>query len=137
MRSCGCLLGHRDPFAAEGMDVDELDADACRSVIAENRHGRVVYTYAELPVAPDVDYLDLGDRLLLCLPGDSELISELSGQVVALLVEEDYEQYLRHSVLLTGLCLPLDSDAGVGSEVESVYFSLHSILVRGRRSRLR
>jgi hypothetical protein len=135
MRSCGCVLGHRDPLATAGMDVDELDADTCRSVIAQNRIGRVVYTYREMPVAAHVDYLDLGDRLLLSLPGDSELIAELSGHVIALLVEEDYERYLRHSVLLTGACLPLGSDDEAGSTAETVYFALHSTLVRGRRSR--
>ena len=48
MRSSAGLLSRDDPLAAAGMDINELDAAVCRSVIADNELGRVVYTYREI-----------------------------------------------------------------------------------------
>ena len=136
MRSSGTLVAPSDSAVRRNMDINELDVDACRTVIAENRLGRVVYTYQAMPAAAPVHYLNLGDRLLLTLPQGSELIAELSGQVVALLVEDDHE-CLRHSVLLTGLCLPSGAAPASSTADETMYLELHSPLLRGRRHRLR
>jgi nitroimidazol reductase NimA-like FMN-containing flavoprotein (pyridoxamine 5'-phosphate oxidase superfamily) len=119
------------------MDLNELDVVTCRAVIADNHLGRVVYTYRAMPAAAPVHYLTEGERLLLMLPHQSELIAEIAGQVVALLVEDDNE-HLRRSVLMTGLCgHPASQPWPAGLSTGLVYFELHSPLVRGRRTRLR
>ena len=118
------------------MDINELDAAACRSILADNDLGRLVHSYRAMPDEVSVHYLNLGTGMFLCLPGDSELIGELTGHIVALLVEDDHD-YHRRSVLLTGLCLP--SGAAPGHKVAAdatVYLELHSVLLRGRRQRL-
>jgi nitroimidazol reductase NimA-like FMN-containing flavoprotein (pyridoxamine 5'-phosphate oxidase superfamily) len=135
MRTSGAFAAPGQTTVAEAMDINELDPAACRSVIAGNRLGRVVYTYRAMPAAAPVHYLSLGDRMLLTVPPNSELITELTGQVIALLVEDDHE-YMRRSVLLIGLCREL-SAASEGLESEPVYFELDSPVVRGRRTRLR
>ncbi len=137
MRSSTGLLNLGDPTAESVMDINELDATVCRSILADNELGRVVYTYRAMPAAVSVRYLNLGARLLLSLPWNSELIAELSGQIVALLVEDDHEHH-RRSVLLTGLCLPSGPTRAHGAAPDAtVYLELHSPLLRGRRHQLR
>ena len=137
MRSSAGLLNRGDPAAAPGMDINELDEAVCRSILADNELGRVVYTYRAMPAAVSVHYVKVGTQLFLSLPRNSELIAELSGQIVALLVEDDHAHH-RRSVLLTGLCLPLGAaSAHSAAADETVYLELHSPLLRGRRHRLR
>ncbi len=136
MRSSAGLLNRDDPTSGAGMDINELDVAVCRSILAGNELGRVVYTYRAMPAAVSVHYLNLGTRILLSLPRNSELVAELSGQIVALLVEDDHE-HQRRSVLLTGLCLPSGAAAHGTAADETSYLELHSPLLRGRRHRLR
>lgn len=109
---------------------------AARLSLAMNSAGWSI-PYRAIPAAVSVHYLNLGARLLLSLPGNSALIGELSGQIVALLVEDDHEHH-RRSVLLTGLCLPSgNAPAHSATADKTVYLELHSPSLRGRRHLLR
>lgn len=93
--------GHRG--APAGRRLEALDADECWSLIRSDSVGRLVYTYQALPAVVPVNYVVLGESVLIRTSSESRIGQLPDGTVVAFEVDSiDRRTRTGWSVVLVG-----------------------------------
>lgn len=131
------------PVDRNGLEV--LDRDGCLELLGTQRIGRVAFTSAALPVVLPVDYVLVGDRILIrTSPGSSLDTAVRHGSVVAFEVDNVGTDAGKGiwSVVVTGQTAELSDPAGL-AEAKSLldgrwpgdgrFVEVSTELVSGRR----
>jgi nitroimidazol reductase NimA-like FMN-containing flavoprotein (pyridoxamine 5'-phosphate oxidase superfamily) len=127
------------------MTLDELTPAQCRSRLAEQRIGRLVYTDSALPCALPVNYALDADSIVFRTDSRGRIAATVPGAVVAFEVDcVDEDNARGWSVLIVGVAQPitaaaeleaagrLDIDAWGASEGASLFLRIPLLRVTGR-----